>query len=95
MSITLDELWIQIDRRLNECDAEQREDWRKVLVRRLKHPEVGAQPQSTPLKYVHPLQRSGPKPRIDSPLCQCGCTRKAHAEDGSCLNCICPMFVSA
>ena len=94
MSVTLDELWIQVRNRLNECEPEQREQWRKIFIRRLQHPETGAEPQATPKKWVHPDPRSGPMPTLDSPLCICGDARRSHDEDGACRACHCPMYAN-
>lgn len=94
MSLTLDELWIQIRNRLSECEPEQRQQWTKVLIRRLRHPEVGAEPQSTPEFLVHRRQGGGAMPKFDSPLCQCGDPRSSHDEDGACKACHCPMYAN-
>lgn len=94
MSITLDELWIQIHNRLNDCDAEQRGQWTKVLIRRLRHPEAGAYPESMPEYLIHKRQSGGTMPKLDSPLCECNDSRASHDEDGACMACHCPMYTN-
>lgn len=92
-----EKLWVVIDHKLKSQLADERENWRKVLIRRLRHFAMltaHVKPVADDDKYVHPRQgRTGVLHAV-SPLCQCGDPRRAHDEDGACRNCHCPMYAN-
>lgn len=87
----VDRLWITVERALDDMTTLDRAQARKVLIRRLRHPEMGAHPEATPPQN----NRRGPMPKIASPLCYCGAPRSKHAEDGTYDPNGCGMYMSA
>lgn len=80
-SDAIEEIWPLIVRFLNGLDTwGQRMQARKILIGRLKHPEMDAHPESA--VNVHPKQRSaGPQPSAAS-CARCGSPRRYHDIDG-------------
>ena len=66
----------------------EREKARRMIARRMQHPEMGAQPQSTPEKYIHPATnyRSYAN-EVDSMCATCGNPRRSHDIDGQRVDC--------
>lgn len=94
---TIDELWGFMKRWMDQQRAAPRAKARRLLIRRLSHPEtVGlgrpGPPHIEKESRIHP--RQGGDPRLRRPVrCQCGDTLYAHDEDtGECTLCVCPMF---
>lgn len=74
-------------------DEESRRRDRGVLMRRLRHPEVGGEPQYG-LRMVEEFNsRMAPRPRLKPPLCECGRDARQHDElTGECEDTGCEMF---
>lgn len=94
MADDFESLWRTVDNALDRVSVTEREKWRKMLIRRLRHPEAGAHPESTPKSLIHKTQGGGCMPTLDSPLCECGDQRRSHDEDGACRACHCPMYTN-
>lgn len=76
---TIDEMWSRIDCFLSSLPTDQRPKARKVLIRRLMHPEgrrVGLAQAQADLERENKAVRR--MPRYDSPMCICGARRSAH-----------------
>lgn len=83
MPKTVDEQWYRIDRFLLSLPGVERTKARKVLMRRLMHPEgrgVGLTEAQRDLERENNAARNRSMPRWDSPLCICGARRSAHDE---------------
>lgn len=94
MSDDVESLWRIINTGLNVMTHDERVAARRLFIRRLRHPEAGANPLATPERYIHPKQGGGSMPRLDSPLCECNDPRSSHDEDGACKACHCPMYTN-
>lgn len=87
-------MWRAVSTGLNCLTPTEREKWRKLLIRRLRHPEAGAHPESTPEYLIHKRQGGGPMLKLDSPLCECNDPRTSHDDEGACMACHCPMYTN-
>ena len=65
---------------LNHLPAEERRQARALLIRRLRHPELGGEPQAAP--DAHPVSTGRTWSTSQSALCVCGTTRSQHDIDG-------------
>lgn len=90
MSADTDKAWHALVNALQGAPLQERDQMRKVLIRRLKHYGV----VDTPISPI--TEHSGrPKmPKVESPMCRCGDRRRYHDEDGSCQYCVCPQYAS-
>jgi len=75
---TIEQMWSCIDSFVSRQSVSDRHKTRRVLIRRLMHPE-GARIGSLPESWIHPKQGEGPMPRVDSPICMsCGQASSRH-----------------
>ncbi len=85
--------WSAVQSALNAVDSVEREKMRKFLIRRLRHPELGGNPEAGE-SYRVAFLALRPTSRHESPLCWCGDPRKSHDADGHCKACHCPMYMN-
>lgn len=89
----VDALWLVIRHFLSRASAEDRQRDRGVLMRRLRHPEAGGNPEYGQKMVEAYNSRIGRRPRLDPPMCECGKDARRHDQlTGECKDTGCEMF---
>lgn len=90
----VEKLWRTIRHFLiHSAPPEKRNQYRRLLARRLQHPEVGLIPEYGQQVLAQAAQQVAPRPRFKPPMCECGqdCTRHDQMS-GECADTGCEMF---
>jgi hypothetical protein len=70
-----------------------RAEYRRLLARRLQHPEVGLAPEYGQQVLDMAAQRIAPRPKFKPPMCDCGKDYAHHDQmTGECVDTGCEMF---